>query len=64
MADNKSLLSILTWIVGIFVSLAVGDGMRRGVLTITGIPDALTAIAGWVVIVGAIISVVLALFNK
>jgi len=63
MADN-SLLGILTWIVGIFVSLAVGSGMIDGTLGIPGIPEVLTVIAGWIVVVGAIVSVILAIFNK
>ncbi|MCR4323826.1 MAG: hypothetical protein NUV37_02570 [Nanoarchaeota archaeon] len=62
MKDN--LISLFTWIVGIIVSLAVGSGMIQGVLEIPEIPSVITIIAGWVVVIGAILSLVLAIFNK
>ena len=61
---NNTLVGILAWIVGILVSLSVGSGMIQQVLTIPGIPPIVTIVAGWVVVVGAIISVILAIFNK
>ncbi len=63
MKDN-SLVGILMWVVGILVSLAVGSGMIDRTLSIPGVPEVITAVAGWVVVVGAVISVVLAIFNK
>jgi len=62
MRDN--LIGVMTWIVGILVSLAVGSGMINGRLPIPMIPSIITVIAGWIVVVGAIISLVLAIFNK
>lgn len=64
MKDSKSLMGILTWIVGIIVSLAVGSGMIDETLTIPGIPAIVTIIAGWIVVIGAIISLLLAIFGK
>ena len=61
---ENNLIGILTWIVGVLVSLAVGSGMIDGRLPIPGIPAVITTIAGWVVVVGAIISVILAIFSK
>ena len=67
MADN-SIVGIFTWIVGVIVALAVGSGMINGVLTIPGISaignNLVVQIAGWVVVVGAIVSVILAIFQK
>ena len=63
MRDN-SLIGILMWVVGILVSLAVGSGMIDGTLSIPMIPSIITAIAGWVVVVGAVISVILAIFSN
>jgi hypothetical protein len=63
MKDN-SLVGILMWVVGILVSLAVGSGMIDGSLSIPMMPQIITAVAGWVVVVGAIISVVLAIFSN
>lgn len=63
MSEN-SLVGILTWIVGIIVALAVSSGMINGTLGIPGIPEIITTLAGWVVVVGAIISLILAIFNK
>lgn len=63
MQDNN-LVGILMWVVGIIVSLAVGSGMIDGTLSIPMIPSIITIVSGWVVVVGAIISVILAIFNK
>jgi hypothetical protein len=59
-----NILSVITWVVGVLVSLAVGSGMINRVLIIPGIPSIVTVIAGWIVVVGAIISVVMAVFGK
>lgn len=59
-----NLVGILAWIVGIISALAVGSGMIDGTLTIPAIPSVITAIAGWVVVIGAILSLILAIFNK
>jgi purine-cytosine permease-like protein len=63
MQDNN-LVGILIWVVGIIVSLAVGSGMIDETLMVPMIPSIITIISGWVVVVGAIISVILAVFNK
>ena len=61
---NNNLIGIITWIVGVLVSLAVGSGMIDSTLAIPGIPSIITVIAGWVVVVGAIIGVIVAIFGK
>lgn len=63
MKDNN-LMGVLMWIVGILVSLAVGSGMIDRTLSIPGIPEVITIIAGWIVVIGAIVSVIVAIFNK
>ena len=63
MGENN-LVGILTWIVGVIVALAVGSGMIDNTLSVPGIPEIITIIAGWVVVIGAIVSLVLAIFNK
>ncbi|MDD5192243.1 MAG: hypothetical protein PHH54_05895 [Candidatus Nanoarchaeia archaeon] len=67
MAKSKpvgNLINIAAWITGVLVSLAVGFGMVDGVLTVRFIPDVITVIAGWLVVVLTVISVVLAIANK
>ena len=63
-----NIVGILTWIVGIISALAVGSGMIDGTLMIPAISDIgsniVVIIAGWVVVIGAILSLVLAIFNK
>ncbi|MFH0712225.1 MAG: hypothetical protein V1889_03885 [archaeon] len=59
-----NLVGILTWIIGIISALAVGSGMIDGTLTIPAIPAIITVIAGWVVVIGAILSLIIAIFNK
>lgn len=67
MAKGKGALSTLInlalWITGVLVSLAVGFGMIDGILTVKFIPDAITSIAGWVVVLLTLISVVLEIIN-
>jgi hypothetical protein len=64
MAKNNSVLAIVTWLTGILVSLAVGFGMIDKVLVIRWIPDIVTWIAGWIVVIGAIVSVIMAIINR
>jgi len=61
---NNSLVEVLLWIVGVLVSLAVGAGMIDKTLQVPGIPAIITIIAGWVVVIGAVVSVIVAIFNK
>jgi hypothetical protein len=61
---ENSLVGIIIWIVGVLVALAVGSGMIDKTLTIPKIPTIITIVAGWVVVVGAILSVILAIFSK
>lgn len=65
MAKSKfSFAELLIWIVGILVSLAVGSGMINGVLAIPYIPAIITAVAGWIVVIGAIVSIISTIFSK
>lgn len=67
---ENNLVGILTWIIGILVALAVGAGMigPNATLTIPGISaignGIIVTIAGWVVVIGAILSLILTIFNK
>jgi hypothetical protein len=56
--------AFIAWVVGILVSLAVGSGMIQGILDVPYIPEIITAIAGWIVVIGAIVSIIAALFNR
>ena len=58
------LLHLAAWITGILVSLAVGFGMVDGVLGIRYLPAMIAVIAGWVVVVLSIVSLVLAIAKK
>lgn len=62
--ERNDLMGILMWIVGVIVALAVGSGMIDGTLMVPGIPEIITVVSGWIVVVGAILSVILAIFNK
>ena len=63
MHQKNTIVGIMLWIVGVMVSLAVGSGMINGVLSIPMIPSIVTIVAGWIVVIGAIISVILTIFN-
>ena len=64
MAKSSGVMSIIAWLVGVLVSLVVGFGMIGQTLTVPAIPTVITIIAGWVVVIGAIVSVVMAIFGK
>ena len=67
MAKSKpvsNLVNIAAWITGILVSLAVGFGMVDSVLTVRFIPAVITVIAGWLVVILTVISIILAIANK
>ncbi|MEK6825443.1 MAG: hypothetical protein AABY00_01520 [Nanoarchaeota archaeon] len=57
------ILSIILWITGVLVALAVGFGMTDGILVIPGVESA-TIAAGWVVIVLTVVGAVLAIIDK
>ena len=67
MASNGSITKLVNlgaWLTGILVSLAVGFGMINEVLTIPSIPEIITVVAGWIVVVLTIASIVLAIAER
>jgi hypothetical protein len=60
---GNGLMAILAWIVGIIVSLAVGFALIDGTLSVPMI-GIVNVIAGWVVVIGAIISLIMAIFGR
>ena len=60
---GPGLMGIIAWIVGIIVSLAVGFALIDGILAVPYI-GVVNVIAGWVVVIGAIVSVIMAIFGK
>ena len=64
MAKPKSkILAIVSWITATLVALAVAFGMISLRLTIPFIPEIVTQIAGWIVVIGTIISVIMAIID-
>jgi hypothetical protein len=61
---GTGIVNLAVWIVGVIVALAVGSGMIDGTLTVPAIPSIVTVVAGWVVVIGSILSVILAIFDK
>ena len=56
MAKNKNkILNLLIWLVGLVVTLAVAFGLIGKSLTIPYVPEIVTVVVGWVVVVTAII---------
>ena len=58
----EKVLNLIMWIVSVLVSLAVGFGMTSGTLTVPYV-QAIVPIAGWIVVIGTIVSVVLAILK-
>lgn len=63
MAQKSKLMSIVAWITATLVSLAVAFGMIGETLTIPFLPAIVTVVAGWIVVIGIIISVIMALIE-
>ncbi|VVB83913.1 Uncharacterised protein [uncultured archaeon] len=60
----KGVLNFVAWLTGVLVSLAVGFAMTGGSLTVPWIPSIVTMIAGWIVVVTTLLSVVLAVLKQ
>jgi uncharacterized membrane protein YcjF (UPF0283 family) len=60
----STLVSLVVWLTGVLVSLAVGFGMIDQVLTIKWISPVITMWAGWVVVILTLLSVILAIADK
>jgi len=60
---KTTLSGVIVWLVGVLVSLAVGFGMIGKTLTVPMIPTIITVIAGWIVVIGAIVGLIMALFK-
>jgi len=64
MAKQKSrVLHFVAWLTGVIVSLAVGFGLTSATLVVPYI-GIVNVIAGWIVVVTTLISLVLALINQ
>lgn len=57
------LVSIVTWLTGVIVALAVGFGLIDGNLSVPYI-GVVNVIAGWIVVVLTILGVVLAILDN
>lgn len=64
----SALVQLIVWITGVLVSLAVGFGMADGTLTVRYVSDIwagmITQVAGWIVVVLTLLSVVLAIIDR
>jgi hypothetical protein len=63
----STVISLLVWISGVLVSLAVGFAMTTGGVlnnAIPGIHGTITSIAGWIVVVLTLLSVLLVIIEK
>jgi hypothetical protein len=60
----KSLLNFVMWLTGVIVSLAVGFALADGVLYVRWIPEIVTQVSGWIVILTTLLSAVLVLLKK
>ena len=60
----KSVLNFVAWLTGVIVSLAVGFAMIDGVLSVRWIPEVVTMVAGWIVVITTLVSAALALLKQ
>jgi len=62
--QNSTVLNFVAWFTGVVVALAVGFGMIDGVLAIKWIPDVITIVVGWIVVLTTLLGAILAIVNK
>ncbi len=60
---GAGVMGIIAWITGIIVSLAVGFALLGGALAVPYL-GIVNVIAGYIVIIGAVISVLMAIFGR
>jgi hypothetical protein len=60
----KGVLNFVAWLTGVLVSLAVGFAMTGGTLTVPWLPSIITVVAGWIVVVTTLLSVILAVLKQ
>lgn len=53
----------IVWITGVLVALAVGFGMKDGILTVP-LVQPIVPLAGWIVIILTIIGIIMAIIDK
>jgi len=63
MAKQSKVLSLIAWLTGVIVSLAVGFALIGGTLSVPYI-GIVNVIAGWVVVATTVIGIVMAILNK
>ena len=52
------------WLTSVIVALAVGFGMTSGTLSVPLFPSSITMVAGWIVVIVTLLSVLLALIER
>ena len=60
----SALVNLAVWLTGVLVSLAVGFGMVDGVLGVRWMPVTVTVVAGWVVVILTLVSLILAIIDR
>jgi len=60
----KNLLGFVAWLTGVLVSLAVGFAMTGRTLTVPWLPEIVTVVAGWIVVITTLLSAILALVKQ
>jgi hypothetical protein len=61
---NVGFITFLFWLVGFLVGLSVGFGMIDGVLSIRFIPDIITILAGWIVVIFTLLGALFRILGK
>ena len=61
--QSAKVLNFIAWLTGVIVSLAVGFALIGGTLSVPYL-GVVNVIAGWVVVITTLLSVVLALLNQ
>lgn len=60
----STLVTFVAWLVGVIVSLAVGEALINGTLAVSFIGAITNQVAGWIVVIVTLLGVLMALINK
>jgi len=61
---NKGFGKFLAWLVGLIVTLSVGFALTGETLTVPFLPGIVTVVTGWILIIAAVLTVIMAVFMK
>lgn len=61
---ENNLIEFLIWVIGFIIVLTVGSNMINQKIIVPILPEIVTIIFGWFIIIATILTLILEIFNK